>query len=64
MPWAPANAERALELMGADFWPYGIDANRRTLETFLGWAFEQGVCARRLTAEELFVREVAQAYTV
>jgi 4,5-dihydroxyphthalate decarboxylase len=64
VPWAPANAERALELMGADFWPYGIDANRRTLETFLGWAFEQGVCARRLTAEELFVAEVAQAYTV
>ena len=64
VPWAPANAERAQALVGADFWPYGIDANRRTLETFLDWAFEQGVCARRLTPEELFVPEVQQTFRV
>ena len=59
VPWGPAH-----ELIGEDFWPYGIEANRRTLETFLQLAFEQGVCVRKLTAEELFVPEVQQAYRV
>ena len=63
-PGRPANAQRAQQLIGEDFWPYGLEPNRRTLETFLELAFEQGVCARRLTAEELFVPEVQQAYRV
>ena len=64
VPWGPANAERACELIGEDFWPYGIERNRRTLDTFLQWAFEQGVCARRLTPEELFVPEVQEAFRI
>jgi 4,5-dihydroxyphthalate decarboxylase len=64
VPWGPANAQRAQQLIGEDFWPYGIEANRRTLEGFLELAVEQGVCARRLTPEELFVSEVQQAYRV
>lgn len=39
---------------GGTYWPYGVAANRRTLETFLRWCHEQGVCARRLSADELF----------
>jgi 4,5-dihydroxyphthalate decarboxylase len=64
VPWAAANAHHAQELMGEDFWPYGIEPNRRTLEAFLQFAHEQGVCARRLTPEELFVEQVQQAFTV
>src|ERR1019366_5889496 len=64
VPWGPATAQRAQELIGEDFWPYGLEPNRSTLETFLQLAFEQGVCARRLTAQELFVPEVQQAYRV
>jgi 4,5-dihydroxyphthalate decarboxylase len=64
VPWAPANAQRAQELIGEDFWPYGIEPNRRTLERFLAFAFEQGVCARELTPTELFVPEVQQAFKV
>lgn len=64
VPWAAANALHAQQLIGEDFWPYGIEANRVTLEAFLGFAFEQGVCSRRLSVEELFVPQVAQAFTV
>jgi len=64
IPWSPANAERAQQLIGADFWPYGIDANRRTLETFLAWAFEQGVCATRLEVEDLFAPQVLESFRV
>ena len=64
VPWAAANARRAQELMGEDVWPYGIEPNRATLEAFLHFAYEQGVCARQLTAEELFVAQVRQAFRV
>ena len=33
---------------------YGIAPNRVTLEAFLDYTYEQGVCARRLPVEELF----------
>ena len=64
VPWAPANAQRAADLVGADFWPYGIDPNRRTLETFLQYAHEQGVCATRLEADELFAPQVRQSFRI
>jgi 4,5-dihydroxyphthalate decarboxylase len=64
VPWGPANALRAVELFGPDFWPYGIEPNRATLEAFLGFAFEQGVCARKLEPADLFVPEVQQAFRV
>ena len=50
-----ADAQR---VFGADCWPYGIEPNRRTLEAFLQYSFEQGVTARKLNVEELFPREV------
>ena len=64
VPWGPANAERAAELFGRDFWPYGIEPNRVTLDAFLGYAHEQGVCARRLAPEDLFVEQVREAFRI
>jgi 4,5-dihydroxyphthalate decarboxylase len=45
---------------GGDFWPYGIEPNRPTLEAFLQYAFEQGICARQLKVEELFAPETRE----
>jgi 4,5-dihydroxyphthalate decarboxylase len=64
VPWAPANAERAVEVFGPDFWPYGIEANRVTLTAFLEMAYDQRVCARLLTPEDLFPPEVRESYRV
>jgi 4,5-dihydroxyphthalate decarboxylase len=61
VPWGPAHVEQAAALIGDDFWPYGVEANRPTLETFLGFAHEQGVCATRLAPEQLFADEVVGA---
>ena len=36
--------------MGDDFWPYGLERNRKTLETFLRYHHEQGLSKRLLTA--------------
>ena len=54
LPWLPMYAELSRELLGPDFWPYGVEPNRRTLEAFLLYAWEQGICQRQLSPEELF----------
>jgi len=36
------------QLLGPDWWAYGLEANRKVLETFLGYHFEQGLSKRRL----------------
>jgi 4,5-dihydroxyphthalate decarboxylase len=54
IPWMADIAARTYAAFGGDPFSYGIEANRPTLDTFLRWAFEQGVCRRRLTPDELF----------
>jgi 4,5-dihydroxyphthalate decarboxylase len=64
VPWLPQQNERAIALMGEDFWPYGLDANRNVLETFLGYHHEQGLSPRRLQPEELFAHETFEAFAI
>ena len=44
----------ARELMGEDFWAYGVEPNRKTLETFLRHHHSQGLSPRLVKVEELF----------
>jgi hypothetical protein len=45
-------------VLGDDWWPYGMEANRRAVDTFLRYHFEQGLSKRRLTCEDIFVPEL------
>ena len=62
--WLAPYAERMKALFGDDFWPYGLERNRRTLQAFVDFAVEQGVCHRRLALEELFPRQVLTSFKV
>jgi len=62
MPWIPEQTQVSRRILGEDFWPYGIEPNRKTLEAFTQYAFEHGVCARKVEVEELFAPEV-QSFT-
>jgi 4,5-dihydroxyphthalate decarboxylase len=64
LPWTPHLMEQSTALLGPDPWPYGIEANRVTLEAFAQYAFEQGICARRVELHELFPREVQSTFKV
>lgn len=64
VPWATAGMQRAIELLGPDPWPYGLEPNRTTLEAFLGYAFRQGVCKRKLSPEELFPPSALRRYRI
>ena len=64
LPWTAQIVQSARALFGDDIWPYGIGPNRTTLDAFLQYAFEQGVCHRLLTPETLFPQEVQTRYKV
>jgi 4,5-dihydroxyphthalate decarboxylase len=64
LPWVAEHANRWRELAGGDFWPYGVEPNRPTLEAFVQYAFEQGVTARRMQVEELFAPETRESFKI
>jgi 4,5-dihydroxyphthalate decarboxylase len=64
LPWLSDITQAWSAAMGRDFWPYGVEPNRPTLEAFLQYAWEQGVCRRRLAPEELFAPETLQAFKI
>ena len=55
LPWARAEAEEMRKLFGPDIWPYGIEANRPTLEAVVQYLAEQAMIARPMKIEDLFV---------
>ena len=54
LPWVSQEAEETRALMGKNFWPYGIEQNRKALNALFRYAYEQDLCDRQLTIEELF----------
>ena len=60
MAWIADHARQWQAIAGDDFWPYGLEGNRPTLEAFVQYGFEQGVSKRRLKVEELFARETLE----
>ncbi len=54
LPWIGNELEETRALMGDNYWPYGIEQNRKTLEALFQYSYEQGLSKRRLTIEELF----------
>ena len=58
LPWVASELRQTRELMGDDFWPYGIRANRKVLETQMRWSRDDGLQARPVSLEELFAMEL------
>jgi len=54
LPWVPQEFEDTRSLMGKNFWPYGVEANRKELELVMRYIHEQGLVKHRLKYEELF----------
>jgi 4,5-dihydroxyphthalate decarboxylase len=54
LPWFGQEFEETKALMGENFWPYGIEANRVTLDALFQYSYEQRLAKKRLTVEELF----------
>lgn len=64
MPWGAWEAERTRQIMGEDWFPYGIEKNRITVEALCQYSFEQGLSVRRMTMEELFAPETFDEFKI
>jgi 4,5-dihydroxyphthalate decarboxylase len=64
LPWLTRHVEDARALMGDDFWSYGFQPNRATLDTFLRYHHEQGLSKRKLEPEELFAPETMESFKI
>jgi hypothetical protein len=58
IPWLSNLIDEDRRVLGDDWWPYGIEANRKAVDAFLRYHFEQGLSRRRLTCEDIFVPEL------
>ncbi len=54
LPWYTQELENTRGIMGENFYSYGLQGNRKSLETLFRYSHEQGLAKRRLTIEELF----------
>jgi 4,5-dihydroxyphthalate decarboxylase len=54
LPWFGQELEDTRALMGPNFYSYGIDGNRKALETLFRFSHAQGLADRLLTIEDLF----------
>ena len=55
LPWVHEDIHEIAEVFGGDPYPYGIEANRPTLEALVGYMAEQHFIPRTMPIEELFV---------
>ena len=61
LPFMIDEVERTRLTMGHDFWSYGIEPNRKTLETFFRIHHEQGLSDNLMTIEDVFAPETIGA---
>jgi len=54
LPWFGQEFDETREVMGENFWPYGIEPNRKTLNALFQYAYDQGLARKRLQVEDLF----------
>jgi 4,5-dihydroxyphthalate decarboxylase len=64
VPWSASIVDDTSKSFGADPFPYGLEANRKTLDAFCRFANDQGVTAKRLTPDDLFPKEVRASVRV
>jgi 4,5-dihydroxyphthalate decarboxylase len=56
LPFFQWHHQQTVTEFGADFWPYGVEANRPTLEAAVRYSYEQGLSRREVTVNDLFPR--------
>jgi 4,5-dihydroxyphthalate decarboxylase len=54
LPWLINHVEESWQVLGKEFWSYGLEANRPALEAIGTYVYEQGFSPRPVKPEELF----------
>jgi 4,5-dihydroxyphthalate decarboxylase len=64
LPFVEEQLKAARETLGQDFWSYGVEKNRKTLQAFLHHHHAQGLSARKLALEEIFDPSTYESYSI
>ena len=64
LPFVEDQLRLAREFMGHDFWSYGLEPNRKVLETFLRFHHKEGLSSRLVTPEELFHPSTHESFAI
>lgn len=64
LPFVEEQLGNARALLGDDYWSYGVERNRPTLDAFLDYHHRQGLSSRRIAIEELFHPSTLEAFSV
>jgi 4,5-dihydroxyphthalate decarboxylase len=54
IPWIDGHLAEIREALGADVWPYGVEANRPTFETALRYARDSGLLPPEFAVDDLY----------
>lgn len=63
-PWLGPFMDQTKQVMGTDYWPYGVEENRPTLEAIVRYAHRHGTTTRQLDIEELFAPTTLERFKV
>jgi 4,5-dihydroxyphthalate decarboxylase len=55
LPWLSGDVEEARRVLGMDYWPYGLDANRKVLTTFLDELYAEGLIGNLPAPDDIFL---------
>jgi 4,5-dihydroxyphthalate decarboxylase len=55
LPWMGSDVEEIKEVFGGDAFPYGLEANRRTLQALVQYLHDQHLIAAPVAPDDLFV---------
>ena len=64
LPFVEEQLKAAKDLLGEDFWSYGVQANRNTLQAFLKHHYAQGLSSRLVDVDELFHPSTYETYSI
>lgn len=59
LPWIGHYVRSIRDTFGDDFWPYGIESNRPTIEALCAFLQEQGLAQHRVEVDKLFAPNIA-----
>jgi 4,5-dihydroxyphthalate decarboxylase len=60
LPWLPDDVAYAQQVLGRDYWTYGLEGNEAALAALTRYSYERGLIPREYEPRELFVPEVRE----
>lgn len=54
IPWTYEHIERVRDVIGDDYWKYGVEENRETLEAMAQFEYEQSLTSKKIDVNDLF----------